>query len=59
MPPKDLPEERGAYETWRETVLDKIAANGLTPGPNGSAEDGKPKQPVEITSATVDSGNQD
>ncbi|MCX2965071.1 peptidylprolyl isomerase [Gordonia aquimaris] len=41
------------------TVLDKIAANGLTPGPNGSAEDGKPKQPVEITSATVDSGNQD
>ncbi|WAC55287.1 peptidylprolyl isomerase [Gordonia sp. SL306] len=39
------------------TVLDKIAKNGLTPGPNGSADDGKPKQPVDITTATVDSGS--
>ncbi|MFW0784914.1 peptidylprolyl isomerase [Gordonia sp. CPCC 206044] len=37
------------------TVLDKIAANGVTPGPNGSAEDGRPKQPVDITTATVKS----
>ncbi len=34
-------------------VLDKIAKNGITPGPSGSAEDGRPKQPVTIETATV------
>ncbi|AZG44250.1 peptidylprolyl isomerase [Gordonia insulae] len=41
------------------TVLDKIAKNGLTPGPNGNAQDGRPKQPVDIATATVDAGSQD
>ncbi|MEE4022928.1 peptidylprolyl isomerase [Gordonia sp. PKS22-38] len=40
-------------------VLDKISENGLTPGPNGNAEDGRPAQPVDITSATVESETQD
>ncbi|MDL9947538.1 peptidylprolyl isomerase [Gordonia sp. ABSL11-1] len=41
------------------TVLDKIAANGLVPGPNGNAQDGRPKQPVDITTATVSGASQD
>ncbi|GAC68828.1 peptidylprolyl isomerase [Gordonia soli] len=39
-------------------VLDSIQKAGLTPGPGGSAEDGRPKEPVDITTATV-SGNED
>ncbi|MGV9711145.1 peptidylprolyl isomerase [Gordonia sp. NPDC003424] len=40
------------------TVLDKIEKNGLNPGPTGDPSDGTPKQPVQITTATVGS-NQD
>ncbi|MGV9792447.1 peptidylprolyl isomerase [Gordonia sp. NPDC003422] len=35
-------------------VLDKIYAGGITPGPAGQAQDGRPKLPVEIQTATVD-----
>ncbi|MET0233207.1 MAG: peptidylprolyl isomerase [Kibdelosporangium sp.] len=34
-------------------TLDKIAANGVTPGQDGGAEDGAPKTPVTIETATV------
>lgn len=40
-------------------VLEKIEKNGLNPGPTGDPNDGTPKQPVEITKATVGSGSQD
>jgi peptidyl-prolyl cis-trans isomerase B (cyclophilin B) len=35
------------------TVVDKIAAGGITPGPNGP-QDGTPTSPVQITSAVVE-----
>jgi peptidyl-prolyl cis-trans isomerase B (cyclophilin B) len=45
----------GSVSPAGQTTLNKIAANGLTPGaaPNGGPNDGKPKQPVTITQATV------
>ncbi len=39
------------------TVLDKVAKGGIDPGPNGNAQDGKPKLPVEITTATISNVN--
>jgi peptidyl-prolyl cis-trans isomerase B (cyclophilin B) len=34
------------------TTIDKIAAGGITPSPNGGPTDGAPKTPVTITTAT-------
>jgi peptidyl-prolyl cis-trans isomerase B (cyclophilin B) len=34
-------------------VLDKVAKGGIVPGASGSKEDGAPKLPVKITTATV------
>lgn len=35
------------------TVLDKMGKGGIDPGPNGNAQDGKPKLPVDISTATI------
>lgn len=43
----------GTVDAAGLTVLDKIAAAGITPGANG-AEDGTPASPVSITTAVVE-----
>lgn len=42
----------GSVEAAGLTTIDKIAAGGITPGPNG-AQDGTPKNPVTIETAAV------